>query len=622
MINPLVIKVLLIMALISCFKIEALTLEQQVAQKLMIDIRYYCDEQASQDLPCKEPLLILPDELKEMITATSLGGVILFSENLKDIDQIAKLTSDLQSAAKHSQIKSPLLISIDQEGGRVARLPRHLATSFTGNMSIGATYAKYGDKFATQSAVVIAKELTALGINVNHAPDIDVNMNPDNPVINVRSFGEDATVVAKLGAAQVKAFQQQKLIATLKHFPGHGDTKVDSHTGLPLVNHDIDTIEKNDLLPFKYIIEKNPPGMIMTAHIQYPALDSSTFTAKNGDRMIKPATMSHKILTELLRDTMHYEGVVITDALNMAGISEFFTPTQAVINTFKAGADIALMPIQVRYPQDIARLKQLIEDIAHAVNSGELDKAELAQSAARISTLKNDFWLSAAFTTQAKTLQIKAKDTLASAAHLEVEKQLAESAITLIKNYSKTLPISATKTSKIHLIMPDKNKCLAFIHFLNNQGKNNSSISCTSLIGLNEAQEKANILNADVIISANISPKQSVVEIGGMDDINQVMTHQNSAKASEQLEKLMILAKNANKSSIFISLRAPYDITRFGAYADAVLASYAYNVNISDDGKTITSAAFSALARAILGKSDITGQLPVTISQSSELVKR
>jgi len=616
--KDLVIKCLLLLASIASLNIKALTIEQQVAQKIMIDLRYYCNEPTKQDQPCKKPLLILPDALKAMISATNLGGVILFSENLKSIDQITTLTHDLQSAAKQSQVKSPLLISIDQEGGRVVRLPRTLATSFTGNMSIGATYATHGDKFATQSATVIAKELTALGINVNHAPDIDVNMNPDNPVINVRSFGEDPNKVAYLGAAQVRAFQQQNLVATLKHFPGHGDTSVDSHTGLPLVNHDLKTIYNKDLLPFKKILAQTSPGMIMTAHIQYPALDKTTFTAKNGDIMIKPATMSHKILTTLLRDEMHYQGVVITDALNMAGISDFFTPTQAVINTFEAGADIALMPIQIRNSEDVVKLEQLIKDVADAVKSGEIDHLAFSQSVTRIATLKTNFSLSDAFNTKLDVLQVKAKAILANPAHLKIEKQLAQSAITLIKNRSATLPITTDKTKKIHLIMPDQNKCLAFSHFLNNQTENNIPLTCTSLITLNEKRAQANIVNADIIISANISPKQSVVEIGGMDDIEQVMIHQNSTLASKQLENLMIFAKKANKPSIFISLRAPYDITRFGVYADAVLASYAYNASISDDGKTITSAAFFALAHAILGKSDIIGQLPVTILQPSE----
>ncbi len=616
--KDLVIKCLLLLTGIASLNVKALTIEQQVAQKIMIDLRYFCNKQTNQDQPCKKPLLILPDELKAMISATNLGGIILFSENLQNIEQITTLTHDLQSAAKQSRVKSPLLISIDQEGGRVVRLPRNLATSFTGNMSIGATYVTHGDTFATQSATVIAKELTALGINVNHAPDIDVNINPDNPVINVRSFGEDPNKVAHLGAAQVRAFQQHNLVATLKHFPGHGDTNVDSHTGLPLVNHDLNTIYNKDLLPFKQILAQTSPGMIMTAHIQYPALDKTTFTAKNGDIMIKPATMSHKILTTLLRDEMHYQGVVITDALNMAGISDFFTPTQAVINTFKAGADIALMPIQIRSSDDVVKLEQLIKDVANAVKSGEIDYLAFSQSVTRIATLKTNFSLSDAFNTKLETLQVKAKETLANPVHLKIEKKLAQSAITLIKNRSATLPITADKNKKIHLIMPDQNKCVAFSYFLSNQGENNITVTCTSLIGLNEKRAKANILNADIIISANISPKQSVVEIGGMDDIEQVMIHQNSALASNQLEKFMILAKTANKPSIFISLRAPYDVARFGVYADAVLASYAYNVNISDDGKTITSAAFSALAHALLGKHDITGQLPVTILQPSE----
>ncbi|XQF94127.1 glycoside hydrolase family 3 N-terminal domain-containing protein (plasmid) [Pseudoalteromonas espejiana] len=163
------------------------------------------------------PVTSLPDELAAAITKHNIGGVILFSENTQSIEQTINLNSQLQQAASKSSSKLPLFISIDQEGGRVARLPRDVATSFTGNMSIGATYKKHGTKYATQIATVIAKELKSLGINVNYAPTVDVNMNPDNPVINVRSFGETRLWLA-LGAAWVAGYENNGVITSLKHF--------------------------------------------------------------------------------------------------------------------------------------------------------------------------------------------------------------------------------------------------------------------------------------------------------------------------------------------------------------------------------------------------------------------
>jgi beta-N-acetylhexosaminidase len=353
------------MPLQSSFAKPVLSLEQQLGQKLILDFRYFCQHGAS--TKCRIPMTELPNELSTAIAKYDIGGVILFSENTQSIEQTITLNSQLQTAASKSSSKLPLFISIDQEGGRVARLPRDVATSFTGNMSIGATYKKHGTSFAKKTATVIAKELNSLGINVNYAPTVDVNMNPDNPVINVRSFGENPVLVSKLGAAQVAGFENNGVITSLKHFPGHGDTNVDSHTGLPQVNHSKEIIYEQDLSPFKHIIAKQNPGMIMTAHIQYPALDSTTFVSIDGKTMIKPATMSRAIITDILRGELNYQGVVVTDALDMAGISNFFTPTQAVINTFAAGADIALMPVEIRTPDDLNKLDALIKELVAAV---------------------------------------------------------------------------------------------------------------------------------------------------------------------------------------------------------------------------------------------------------------
>lgn len=216
----------------------------------------------------------------------------------------------------------------------------------TGNMSIGATYAKHGSDYASASAKVIAKELRAVGFNVNYAPTLDVNMNPNNPVINVRSFGEDPARVAELGGAQVDAYQHQQVIAALKHFPGHGDTNVDSHTGLPKVMHSKEQVMAQDIAPFRAVIEAgHAPGMIMTAHIQYPALDSSTFVSKQGQTMVKPATMSRAIMTSLLREELGYQGVTITDALDMAGISDFLPPRTRSLTPSRPVSILRLCPL-------------------------------------------------------------------------------------------------------------------------------------------------------------------------------------------------------------------------------------------------------------------------------------
>ncbi|MEJ6472861.1 glycoside hydrolase family 3 protein [Pseudoalteromonas piscicida] len=581
-----------------------LSTSQLLGQKLMLDFRYYCGNSEKPSGDCREPMTTLPPELSALISEYEIGGAILFAENVQNTNQIVKLTNAFQSAAQKSKSQLPLFIAIDQEGGRVARINREQATSFTGNMSIGATYPKHGDVYATKVAEAIGKELNSLGINVNFAPTVDVNSNPNNPVINVRSFSERPEVVAKLGLAQVRAFETAGVISALKHFPGHGDTHVDSHTGLPRVDHDRQQINKQDLLPFANIIHAHPPGMIMTAHIQYPALDASTVVNSQGQSMIRPATMSYQIMTQLLRKELGYQGVTVTDALDMAGISDFFNPIDATIETFNAGVDIALMPIAIRDQADITRFKHYMLQLSAALDNGKLDKTQLNKSIARITELK---------TRLPNTLASEgiANSTLGNPSHRKLEAELALAAITQVKN-DGTLPLTG-KANTIHLIMPDRQKCLALEQALQALSNNTLTLTCTSLQAYDPDVATRAIKNADVVIAAHASPPQSAVEIGGMDDVKKLRAH--GLARNEQPKALKRLLKQGqllDKKQVFISLRAPYEISTFGPLSNAVLASYAYNVDINHDAN-VSGPAYTALAQVILGLAKAEGALPVTI---------
>jgi beta-N-acetylhexosaminidase len=590
-------------------------LRRLVAQKLMLDLRYFCrDETEKQN--CTKPLTSLPTELSTMISESGIGGVVLFADNLRSTEQMLRLNYAMQQAAQHGG-HAPLFIAIDQEGGRVVRIPQNLATSFAGNMAIGATYAQHGDYFARLSGQIIAKELLSLGFNLNFAPAVDVNVNPLNPVINVRSYGEDAQMVAELGVAQMAAMQSQGMMATLKHFPGHGDTSVDSHTGLPRVDHGMQQIEMSDLLPFQYAIEHDSPALIMTAHIQYPQLDDTEFTTKDGDTIILPATMSRKILTDLLRNKMGFKGLIVTDALNMAGIAHYFDETEAVIQTFSAGADIALMPIAIRSPADISKLNYLIDDVAIAVQKGRLNRQEIVQSAQRISLLKSQYKLGQNYSLSLEKAIEHADVTLATKQHREVEQALADSAIVQIKN-NGVLPISR-KVKNIYLSMPDTTKCMALTLALKTR-LNSVNIYCGSLANDNNVANAELIKHADMVIAADISPDQSLVEMGGMDDIQ---SWRDRAPKEIQLSQQLALlqsAKARGKTTVFISLRTPYNASLFAEYADAMLATFAYNLNktefIDDYGRLITQyegAIYNALADVITGQKVATGSLPVTV---------
>ncbi|WP_231730958.1 glycoside hydrolase family 3 protein [Lacimicrobium alkaliphilum] len=594
---------------------EENTLRRAIAQKIVIDLRYFCQQQPAEP-PCKKPMTTLPPQLAELISSTGIGGVILFADNLTDTEQMIRLNHDLQQAALNGVAGEPLLLTIDQEGGRVVRIPRHLGTSFGGNMAIGATFPEHGLYFAQKSGEVLGRELAALGFNVNHAPTVDVNVNPDNPVINVRSFGEKPQQVAELGLAQLMAMQNQGVAGTLKHFPGHGDTAVDSHTGLPRVEHDRQTIEQVDLLPFRYAIEQGAVDMIMTAHIQYPHLDSSEIENASGEKMLRPATLSRAILTDLLRRDMGFEGVIITDAMDMAGIAAFFDPTQATIETFRAGTDLVLMPVRLHTPAELRQLPRLIDRVVQAVKEGELDKHEILVSAARVKALKQKYISTGSLSVQQQVAQ--AKGILRHPDHLAVEQALSDAALTQVGEADISLPL---KAEKLHLLMPDRSKCLAMQQALERH-LSDLSITCTSMQTYLPEQDNQQMEDADILLVASITPAQSAVERGGMEDMQLVQAEALAHQDQQALIPQQIAgAKAAGKQVIFVSLRTPYEISQLAPEADLVLATYGYNTHVvpgTEASPQVHGPAFESLARFLAGKISATGQLPVSLSGTTD----
>src|SRR2546421_1208863 len=260
---------------------DQMTLEEQIGQLLMVG---FWETTPSQ-------------EVIDLIKNYHVGNIILFSRNIGDARQVLELTQCLQRIAKEAGHRHPLLIAIDQENGLVQRLGE-AATVFPGNMALGAIGS---DEIAYQVALATGRELQALGINMNLAPVIDVNNNPANPVIGVRSFGEDPHLVARLAAAMVKGYHDAGILSCLKHFPGHGDTTVDSHLALPTIPHTLQRLEEVELVPFRSGIEAGAPS-VMIAHIHFPSLMQ--------DKVL-PATVSSAVISELLRKQLGYDGVII-----------------------------------------------------------------------------------------------------------------------------------------------------------------------------------------------------------------------------------------------------------------------------------------------------------------------
>lgn len=584
-------------------------LRRQIGQKLMIDLRHFCAQGSSAE--CKTDLTVLPKEFADAITGLHLGGVILFANNLKDQQQIRRLTADLQQASSDGL---PLLIGIDQEGGRVARLPTQEFPAFAGNMAIGATLALSGTRYATEVGTAIAQQLNSLGINLNFAPSLDVNNNPANPVINARSFGDNAAAVAVAGGAMLSAMQKAGILGTIKHFPGHGDTHVDSHTGLPLVEHDKATVEAVDLYPFRQLIRQHQPAMVMTAHIQYPALDNSSLMTKSGEAVIKPATLSRTILTDLLREEMGFDGLIITDALNMAGISQFFDPAQAVIETFAAGADIALMPYEMKTPADIKALTGLIDQVVAAVQQGKLSATEVAESAQRVVRVRQQL--------SAKGQQAVVPDSTRLARDLRLEQQLAEASLTLVGQNKLQLPLNLAAL-KLHLIAPDQTKCQSWLQALTLWGVKPLSVTCSDLTSSEQNLALQQIRQADLVLGSLISPAQSAAELGVLADLQALPAMKLTVTEQKQLlQQLLQQAKVQGKQTVMVSLRTPYELTDFADSADLRLATYSYNQKPQTAVRPFSGPAYDAVIGFLLGKVQAQGQLPVSLLTKDNQVER
>lgn len=341
----------------------------------------------------------------ELVRQYHLGGVIYFTPNIRSADQLAALSDGLQRAALSQPPGIPLLIGTDQEGGIVSRLAG-IVTGYPDQMAAGATRDPALVRAQEQA---IGSQLRALGVNLDYAPVADVNVDPANPVIGIRSFGSRPGLVSAMTAAAIAGFHAAGEAATAKHFPGHGDTNVDSHTGLPVIHHTLRQWWRIDAPPFQAAIRAGVDE-IMIAHIEVPALDASGV----------PASLSSKIITGLLRGRLGYQGVITTDSLEMGGVMAGNSNAQIAVRAIQAGADQLLMP---------ASLPVAYHALLAAVRDGQISTARLDASVTRIIALKLARGIQAGpFTAGAASAS---EDTPADAG---AASQLASRSITLVAN--------------------------------------------------------------------------------------------------------------------------------------------------------------------------------------------
>jgi len=517
-------------------------------------------------------------ELRRQVVDNKIGGIIFFGA---PIYETAIMINRAQELAK-----IPLLMSLDAETGIGMRFED--ATNFPWAMAVGATG---NPEFSRRIGVIAAREAKAIGIQHIFAPVLDVNNNADNPVINVRSFGEDPEAVARFGTAFIDGIQSEHVIATAKHFPGHGDTNVDSHRGLPIIDHSLASLEKTELVPFRAAVNDGVAS-IMIAHIALPQIDNEEIKplknyqggdSERGAEIIDqkatiPATLSEKVQTDLLRKQMGFDGLIVTDAMSMSGLTIYFTQEEAGVRAFLAGADILEKPTEA---------DPMIRGLLAAVKSGRITQQRLDESVRKILAWKYEVGL-----IKEKITPIDEIDRIVSSPDTDtLAQEVAEKAITLVRNDSNLVPLR--KDAKIAVLaisngFDPETTFGPLTRELRAAGVKFDS----ALIQENTSQEqiaKAReiAMSADVVIAALYGRVRSGAK--------------NSAGVPDAGTKILRELIESDKKVIGVSLGNPYILGAFPLMKT-------YLVAYGDMPYLQRSA-----VRSIFGMQDITGHLPISL---------
>ncbi len=494
-------------------------------------------------------------DLKDLIVHHKIGGLVVFAGN---VYETAHLANVFQKMAR-----VPLLIASDFERGVANRIAG--STLFPNMMSIGAADS---EDLAYRMGKITAEEGRALGVHMTYAPVVDVNINPDNPIINTRSIGEDPERVGCLAAAFIKGCQDNGMIATAKHFPGHGDTDVDSHSLLPVIKADRERLDKVELYAFKKAIDAGVRA-VMTAHLNVPALDSTPDL---------PATLSPSILTDLLRKQFGFRGLIVTDAMTMAGITNTFSNTDAAFRAIMAGVDMVLLP-----PEPA----KVVSFLKEAARNGQIPESRINQSVRRILVAKARLGLH-----RQKLVDIDAlPQKISSKESLNQAVLTFESAVTLVKNEGDVLPLSAAdKMITVLSLSSDPGDYFAGRAFAAGVKKRCPGTqifyadSDTGQESLEEAFAKSS--EAEVVVCALFSRLSDRKGSVGLD--------------LKHIELVTRLA-TGERPIVVLSFGSPYFLRHFPD-VDAYLCLYQNTPQTQD-----------IAVRAIFGEMDIKGKLPVSL---------
>ena len=566
-----------------------MTLQEKLGQLIVMGFRFWGKDEDNDYVSAGE----LNPTIRSLIKEYHLGGLILFRENTATPAQIVQLVEEIQATAK-----IPLLLGVDQEGGVVTRL--QTGTDMPGNMALGAA----NDYALTKKvAGAIGRELKVLGLNLNLAPVIDVNSSASNPVIGIRSFSSSPNIVKKMGEAYIEGLKEASVMSCVKHFPGHGNTVTNTHLELATVNYSYEKLKEIDLKPFEMAIETGT-DMVMIAHVIVPVLDDTKQKSKKDGREIgTPATLSYEIITNILRNQLKFNGLVLADALDMQAISDNFGNEEATVTTIMAGSDMVILPVRIWEEKDIYKLDDLFAALEKEYSDNLDFRVRVEESVERIISLKikNGIFK--------KTCEASIKNKIEEATkvvgcdeHKIIEREASLKGITLIKNTDKVLPFKLENNSKILVLDSNRTRINIFIESIKrvSEGLGKSVKIDKKLINFTDMLNdslKEQILKADFII---------------------LLTYNlNSSKTLP--EQIAAFSDSNNKKLVSIATRNPYDIA-FIPSSKANIAVYgAVGIDPTSSIQGILSVNIETGAEALFANNDgkplldLTGKLPVTI---------
>ena len=505
-------------------------------------------------------------ELSTLISRHHVGGLVLLESNAHDPQQVAQLIAEAQNLATQTGSRIPLFVAINHEGGIVVRITEGV-TGFPGNMAIAATGRP---DYAYTAAALAAQELRAMGINMNLAPVLDVNDNPLNPIIGVRSFGQAPDLVVSLGRETIRGFQQNGVIAVAKHFPGHGSAATDSHVGLPVINKPAPQLEQVELPPFQMAVDEGIEA-IMTAHIVVPAWEPTSGL---------PASLSTAILTGILRGHMGFEGIIVTDSLGMGAIAGGWGQAQAAIEAVKAGADVVLStgPLEAQ--------AAILQALIAAVQRGDIPLARIDESVLRILRVKVKYGL----------FEEKPDADLSlvgSEAHQAAADEMALAAITLFRDDADLVPLPQD-TQRLLLLSPDElPPATAGEGTLLAQALRQRGFEVTELVFNLDQSNSRDAIYAQALRAA---PANDVIIFGEWELVKRYVNW-----SDQWQERLIAALQQSGKPVITIAWRDPGAIIRIPQMPTFIIA---YGT---------TAAQVRAVVKVITGQVVPQGHLPLTI---------